>query len=89
MELPIDFFEAQFRNWDYKLENGESTNEVSIRMNNAIKDIINNNRNKNIVIVSHGTVISTMIKNWCNKRLNEDTKLIEIYYDNKMIFDVN
>ena len=30
-----------------------------------------------------------MLKTWCDIRLNEDTKLIEIYYDNKMVFDGN
>lgn len=88
-ELPEAFFEEQFRNWDYKLKNGESANEVSKRMNNVIKEIINNNRNKNIAIVSHGTAISTMLKTWCDIKLNEDTKLVEIYYDHKMVFDGN
>ena len=58
-------------------------------MNNVIKEIINSNRNKNIAIVSHGTAISTMLKTWCDVKLNEDTKLIEIYYDHKMVFDGN
>ena len=41
-ELPSDFFEEQFRNWDYKLEKGESANEVSKRMNEGLLEIINN-----------------------------------------------
>ena len=88
-EWPETFFEEHFINGDYKLKNGESANEVSQRMNNVIKEIINNNRNKNIAIVSHGTAISTMLKTWCDVKLNEDTKLIEIYYDHKMVFDGN
>lgn len=88
-ELPATYFEDQFRNWDYKLENGESANEVSQRMNDAIRDIININKDKNIAIVSHGTAISTMLKTWCDIRLNEETKLIEIYFNNKLVFDGN
>ena len=88
-ELPPTYFEDQFRNWDYKLENGESANEVSRRMNSAILDILNNNNGKNIAIVSHGTAISAMLKTWCDVKLNEETKLIEIYFNDKFVFDGN
>ena len=88
-ELPKDFFENQFRDWDYKLDNGESANEVSERMNNAIADILNKHSNKKIAVVSHGTAISTMLSKWCDVILNEDNKLIEIYFNNEMVFDGN
>ena len=64
-ELPANFFEEQFRNWDYKLPNGE----------------------KVIAIISHGTAISTMLKKWCDIKLNEEKKLIEIYFNNELVFD--
>lgn len=88
-ELPKDFFENQFRDWDYKLDHGESANEVSERMNNAIADILNKHSNKKIAVVSHGTAISTMLSKWCDVILNEDNKLIEIYFNNEMVFDGN
>ena len=88
-ELPMNFFEEQFRDWDYKLENGESANEVSIRMNEVLFEILNQNQEKNIVVVSHGTAISTMLKTWCNVVLNEETKLIEFYFNDKLVFDGN
>ncbi len=88
-ELPKDFFENQFRDWDYKLDNGESANEVSERMNNAIADILNKHSNKKIAVVSHGTAISTMLSKCCDVILNEDNKLIEIYFNNEMVFDGN
>lgn len=88
-ELPSDFFEEQFRNWDYKLEKGESANEVSKRMNEVLLEIINNNKDKIIAIVSHGTAISAMLKTWCNILLNEETKLIELYFNDKLVFDGN
>lgn len=87
-ELPSTYFEDQFRDWDYKLENGESANEVMLRMNNVIKDILNN-KDKNIAVVSHGTAISVMLKTWCDIKLNEETKLIEIYFNGKLVFDGN
>lgn len=88
-ELPSIFFEEQFRNWDYKLPNGESTNEVSKRMNEALLEILNNNKGKKVAVISHGTAISAMLKKWCDVKLNEETKLIEIYFNNKLIFDGN
>lgn len=88
-ELPITYFEDQFRNWDYKLDNGESINEVSKRMNEVILEILNQNKNNRIAIVSHGTAISAMLKKWGDVILNENTKLIEFYFKNKLIFNGN
>ena len=88
-ELPSNFFEEQFRNWDYKLSNGESANDVSKRMNDALSEILDSNKGKVIAIISHGTAISTMLKKWCDIKLNEETKLIEIYFNNKLVFDGN
>ena len=88
-ELPSTFFEDQFRNWDYKLTNGESVNEVSKRMNEALSEILDVNRDKKIAIISHGTAISAMLKKWCNIKLNEETKLVDIYFNNKLVFDGN
>lgn len=61
-ELPETFFEDQFRNWNYKLPNGESADEVSKRMNEVLLEILSNNKDKNVAIVSHGTAITTMLK---------------------------
>lgn len=88
-ELPPTFFEEQFRDWDYKLENGESANEVSKRMNEVLLEILNKNQGRNIAVVSHGTAISAMVKTWCNVVLNEETKLIEFYFNDKLVFDGN
>ena len=88
-DLPSNYFEEQFRNWDYKIENGESINETSERMTNVLSEILANNNDRKICIVSHGTAISSMLVKWCDVRLNEDTKLIEIYFKNNLIFDGN
>ena len=88
-ELPSTFFEDQFRDWDYKLPNGESANDVSKRMNDALSEILNLNKGKVIAIVSHGTAISSMLKKWCDVKLNDETKFIEIFFYNKLVFDGN
>lgn len=88
-ELPKNFCEDQFRNWDYKLANGESADDVFKRISEVIIEILNKNKNKKIAIISHGTAISIMLSKWCDVILNEDTKLIEIYFKDKLVFDGN
>lgn len=88
-ELPSGFEEEQFRDWDYKLPNGESANDVSKRMNEVLSEILENNKDKKIAIVSHGTAISTMLHKYCDIKLNEEKKLIEIYFNDKLVFDGN
>lgn len=86
-ELPKTFYEDQFRNWDYKIEKGESISEVSTRMYEALIEILNRNKNKRIAIVSHSTAISSLLSKWCYVGINEDTKLIEIHFNNNKILD--
>ena len=88
-ELPKTYFKDQFTNLNYKIGNGESINEVALRMQEAILEIIDNNKDKKICIVSHGTAISAMLSKWCDIKYNEDTDLIEIYFNNNLVFDGN
>lgn len=61
----IDNFNAfarkQWEDFDFKLDNGESLHHVQKRFSNAINDIIKKNANKNCIVSSHGTTISTFI----------------------------
>ena len=86
-DLPQDFFEHQFHDWNYKISNGESLNEVAARMQEALEALLVNYENKRIVLVSHGTALSVMLSKWCTIKLNEATKLIEIYFKDKLVFD--
>ena len=88
-ELPQDFFEHQFSDWNYKINDGESLLEVSKRMQEALLEILKNNEHKRVVLVSHGTALSVMLKKWCKIKLNEETKLVEIYFNNNLVFDGN
>lgn len=86
-ELPKNFFEEQFRNWDYKLKNGESANDVFKRTNEVILELLNKHKEQKIAIISHGTAISIMLSTWCDIKLNENTKLIEFYFNDKLVFN--
>lgn len=61
---------------DIRLKNieGENREEVNKRMTNCINEIILNNENKKIAIVSHGAAMRFYLMNYCT--LNEDIKLV-------------
>lgn len=54
-------FEKRWNDHDYHEENGESLNMVQKRNIAALKEILAENRGRNIVIGTHGTALSTMI----------------------------
>jgi len=60
------FAKEQWTNFDYKLPEGESLNEVQKRNIKALMHILEENADENIVIGSHGTALSTII-NYFNK----------------------
>ncbi len=55
------FAEQQWKDFDYKLSDGESLREVQIRNMDALRQVIKEYPDKNIVIGSHGTALSTII----------------------------
>lgn len=63
--LPVDYEKKQFNDELYKLENGENAKEVRERMYNALINVVNNNRNKKVLIVSHATAIAFLLSYWC------------------------
>lgn len=63
------FAKEQWNDFHYKLSNGESLYEVQKRNISAIQDILDKNKNENIVIGTHGTALSTII-NYYNKNFN-------------------
>ena len=64
-ELPKDFGKKQFDNFDYKLPNGESINEVIEREYNSLISILNKYYDKKILVVGHATALSSLLSKWC------------------------
>lgn len=56
-----DFSMKQWNDFDYKLNDGECLREVQQRNIAALKQVLVEYENKNVVIGSHGTAISTII----------------------------
>lgn len=71
-ELPENFERKQFLDEEYKIGDGENQREVRDRMYATIMNILNNNKGKKIVVVSHGTAISYLLKKWCDIEIEED-----------------
>ena len=46
-------------------QNGESLNEVILRENNSLNKILNQYKNKKILIVGHSTALAALFSNWC------------------------
>lgn len=81
-ELPTNFGERQFNDFDYKIENGESLNDVIKREEEALNDILKNYKEKKILIVGHSTALAALFSKWC--KISYDGPYI---YNDKEFFD--
>jgi 2,3-bisphosphoglycerate-dependent phosphoglycerate mutase len=61
------FAKAQWSDFQYKLANGENLNEVQKRNIDTLQQILKENMDKNIVIGTHGTAMSTIINYYDDK----------------------
>ena len=55
------FSQRQWRDFNFKLDRGESLYEVQKRNINALFSVIRDNIGKNVVVATHGTALSTII----------------------------
>ena len=85
-ELPENFEREQLIDENYKIDNGESQKEVKERMLKAINKILKDSKDKRILIVSHATAISFLLKNWCDISIEYD-KLKYTYKDNILLHE--
>lgn len=85
-QLPADFNKISFDDKNFKLENGESLNEVDKRFNSFITELLKGNKNK-IVIVLHGIILLSYLKTICDFKF--DGKQFNILYNEKVILDGN
>ena len=80
-ELPKDFGKKQFDDFNYKLPNGESINEVIEREYNSLINILNNYYDKKILIVGHATALASLLSKWCEIDYTDGYK-----FDGKQFF---
>ncbi len=69
-ELPIGFEKNQFADFNYKLKDGESLNEVMNREYTSLMSIIDEYKDGKILIVGHSTAFASLLTKWCKRTEN-------------------
>lgn len=81
-ELPQDFEAHQFSDENYKESFGESRKEATTRIVTKFNQILNENREKRIIIVAHSTIFAYLLSNWCEVSYDKEYK-----FENNVFFD--
>lgn len=76
-----EFDYNRFHDFNYKIENGESVNEVKNRMKLVFDDIISQNAGKKIAVFSHHLAIMCLLMNYCEVDYDAKDKIILKYND--------
>ena len=79
-ELPEGFEEKQFSDFNFKVGDGESLNEVRERMLTGLNLLLHHTECSNILVVAHATCIAAMLSTWCSIKYGENYK-----YNDKII----
>ncbi len=85
-ELPKDFNKLSFDDKNYKMENGESFNDVDKRFVDFINDLLNQN-NKSYALFVHGLILLSYLETICDFTFNGMS--FNIKYNDKVILDGN
>lgn len=83
-DLPSDFNKISFENKLFKVNNGESLNDVDKRFKAFINDLLNTNKNNKIVVVLHGIILLSYLQTICDK-FDFDGKTFNIQFKNNVI----
>lgn len=65
-DADADFWINQYKDYDFRNPNGESLNDVKVRMKKVIDSIVENmEEEETVLIVSHATAICSYLLNYC------------------------
>lgn len=78
--------EIQENDFDYRLNGGESLNDVKKRMVHFVKQLLDRHPDKTIALFTHNVAITCLLSEWCSKGFNLDNRLI-LNYQEKAIID--
>ncbi|WP_130805586.1 histidine phosphatase family protein [Senegalia massiliensis] len=91
----VPFSINQWKDFNYKLNGGESLNEVKDRGIKAIENILNKHRGKGIVVGTHGTFLGVLLNHYDSKFNYEDWKALKMpaifiitFDDNLNVIDI-
>ncbi len=65
-DLPNNFTKLSFEDKNFRVNNGESLNEVDDRLKSFINDLLDNNNNDKIAIVMHEIILLSYLETICN-----------------------
>ena len=86
--VPKSFWLTQLYEENSKAVGGESRKEVCERMLELINYILDNYKDKRIVLVSHGATITFLLMNWCRlESASLETKSRHLIFNNKDIIN--
>ena len=81
-DMPENFGEKQFIDFNYKTPNGESLNEVLERELKSLNKILNEYSDKKILIVGHSTALAALFSKWCEVHYTGEYKFKgETFFD--------
>ena len=84
-DLPNDFTKISFDDKSFKVNNGESLNEVDNRFKSFINDLLNNKSNK-VAIVIHGIILLSYLNTICDY-FEYDGKNFDIKFNKNIILN--
>lgn len=84
-DLPEDFTKISFEDKTFKVNNGESLNDVDNRFKSFINDLLTKENNR-IAIVMHGIILLSYLKTICN-HFEFDGENFNIKYNDNIVLD--
>lgn len=84
-DLPENFTKISFDDKTFKVNNGESLNDVDNRFKSFIKDLLDKENNR-IAIVMHGIILLSYLKTICN-HFEFDGENFNIKYNDNIVLD--
>ena len=83
-ELPEGFGNKQYADFDYRMPNGESLNMLIEREKAAFDKILDDYKDKKILIVGHSTALASLLTLWCDVDFNGNYKFKDkVFFDGK------
>lgn len=83
-ELPSDFEIRQFNDENYKIGYGESRKETTDRIYSFINELLDNYKDKRVLVVGHSTAFMFLIMKWCDINYDEEYKFKDkVFFDSK------
>lgn len=81
-DMPENFGQKQFNDFDYKTENGESLNDVLNRELIVLNELLNNYNDSKILVVGHSAALAALFSKWCKVQYTGEYK-----FNGKEFFD--